>query len=175
MVIELDGRGLEKPLRTGEVDLVVDERDDDQPEPSGRGIAVHLLRRDPYRVVALPAVARTLHGPRSLAGVRWVASPANTACDFPLQRLARLGRFEPDVAHICSYFPSILALVMAGEGVSIIPELALGDARGVEACSIAGLGARKLFAIQRTSRRGTEPAVDAAVNALRHGPRAPLA
>lgn len=52
-----------------------------------------------------------------------------------------------------------------------IPELALCDASSVAACPITGLGARKLLALQRTSRRGTEPAVDAVVSALRQRPR----
>jgi DNA-binding transcriptional LysR family regulator len=166
MVIELDGRGVDKALRTGEVDLVIDERDEDQPEPNARGVAVHLLRRDPYRIVAPSTIARTLHGASSLAGLRWVAAPDETVCEVAMRRIARLGKFEPAVAHVCTYFPSILALVAAGEGVAVIPELALGDARTVEARAIAGLGARKLFALQRTSKRGTEPAVDAVVRAL---------
>ena len=65
----------------------------------------------------------------------------------------------------------MLALVAAGEGVAIVPELALCDASAVAACPITGLGARKLLALQRTSRRGTEPAVDAVVSALRQRPR----
>jgi DNA-binding transcriptional LysR family regulator len=77
------------------------------------------------------------------------------------------------VAHVCKEFPSVLALVAAGEGIAIVPELALGDAHAVEPCRIAGLSARELLAMQRTSRRGTEPAVDAVIHALHQPPRAP--
>lgn len=167
MVIELDGQGVGPALRTGEVDLVVDERDEGEPEPAARGIATHLLRRDPYHIVAPSTIARTLRSVGALAGQRWVAAPAGTACHGALQRLARRGRFEPDVAHQCKEFPSVLALVAAGEGVAIVPDLALCDASAVEPCPITGLGARMLLAMQRTSRRGTEPAVDAVVSALR--------
>jgi len=127
---------------------------------------VRLLRRDPYFVVAPSGIARTLRGPKSLAGLRWVAPPEGTACYFALRRLAKRGKFEPEVAHVCKEFPSVLALVAAGEGVAIIPELAMVDARSVEACAMPGLGARKLLAIQRVSKRGTEPAVDAVASAL---------
>lgn len=168
MVIELDGQGVGAALRTGEVDLVVDELDEGDPDPSPRGIAIHLLRRDPYHIVAPATLARTLRSARALAGQRWVAAPPGTACHAALLRLARRGRFEPDVAHLCKEFPSVLALVAAGEGVAIVPDLALCDASAVERCPITGLGARKLLAMQRTSRRGTEPAVDAVVSALRH-------
>ena len=171
MVIELDGQGVGAALRTGEVDLVVDERDDGEPEPGTRGIAIHLLRRDPYHIVAPSTIARTLRGVEALATQRWVAAPAGTACHAALLRLARRGRFEPDIAHLCKEFPSVLALVAAGEGVAIVPELALCDASAAAACPITGLGARKLLALQRTSRRGTEPAVDAVVSALRQRPR----
>ncbi|WP_394827067.1 LysR family transcriptional regulator [Pendulispora albinea] len=170
MVIELHGIGVERALRTGEVDLVVEERDDDEPEPIASGIAVRLFRRDPYFVVAPSSIARTLQTPKSLAGLRWVAAPENTACDYALQRLAKRGKFEPDIAHVIKEFPAIFALVAAGEGVAIIPELGLGDARGVEPCPIPDFGARKLFLLQRTSKRGTEPAVDAVASALSRKP-----
>jgi DNA-binding transcriptional LysR family regulator len=117
--------------------------------------------------VAPSTIARTLRSVAALAGQRWVAAPAGTACHAALQRLARRARFEPDVAHLCKEFPSVLALVAAGEGVAIVPELALCDSSAAEPCPIAGLGARLLLAMQRTSRRGTEPAVDAVVSALR--------
>jgi DNA-binding transcriptional LysR family regulator len=166
MVIEFDALGVEKPLRTGEVDLIIDERDDDQPEPNAGGIAVRLLRRDPYSVVAPPGIARTIRTAKALARMRWVAPPEGTACAFALRRLAKRRRFEPMVAHVCKEFPSVLALAAAGEGLAIVPELALVDARSLEPCPLTDLGARRLLAIQRVSRRGTEPAVDAVVAAL---------
>jgi DNA-binding transcriptional LysR family regulator len=171
MVIELDGRGVGPALRTGEVDLVVDECDDDPLAPVARGTVTHLLHHDPYHVVAPSTIASTLRRPGALAGQRWVTSPEGTACHAALARLARRGRFEPDVAHVCKEFPSVLALVAAGEGIAIVPDLALGDIRAAKPCPITGLGARKLLAIQRTSRRGTEPAVDAVVHALREALR----
>ena len=166
-VIELDGPGVIRALRTGEVDLVVDERDEQAEDPGGRGLAVHLLRRDPYRVVAPVSLARTLRTPRALAGVPWIGAPPHTACHAAMQRLARRAGGKLELAHVCREFPSVLALVAAGEGVAILPELALQDARGVEPCPIDGLGARKLICIQRSSQRGTEPAVDAVVRVLR--------
>ncbi|WP_394841345.1 LysR family transcriptional regulator [Pendulispora brunnea] len=170
MVIELYGAGVDKSLRTGEIDLMLDECDDDQEEPSAAGIEVRTLRRDPYFVVASASLARELRTPKALAAQRWIAAPEGTSLDLALQRLAKRGKFEPIVAHVCKEFPSVLALVAAGEGVAIVPELALVDARGVEPCPIAGLGARKLLAIQRVSKRGTEPAVDAVVRALMRKP-----
>jgi len=170
MVIELYGLGVEKSLRTGEIDLMLDESDDDQDEPSAAGIAVRQLRRDPYYVIASPTIARELDTPKALAAQRWIAAPEGTSLDLALRRLAKRGKFEPTVAHVCKEFPSVLALVAAGEGVAIVPELALVDARGVEPCPLTGLGARKLLAIQRVSKRGTEPAVDAVVQALTRKP-----
>jgi DNA-binding transcriptional LysR family regulator len=172
MVLELHGRGVGPALRTGEVDLVVDECDDEPIAPTGRGTVTHLLRRDPYHVIAPSTIARTLRSPGALADQRWIAAPDGTACHAALGRLARRARFEPIVAHVCAEFPSVLALVAAGEGVAIVPELALGDARMAEPCAIAGLGARKLLAIQRSSPRGTEPVVDAVVQVLRQVLRA---
>lgn len=167
MVIELEGRGAGPALRVGEVDLVLAECDDEPVESSGRATVTHLLRREPYHVVAPSTVARSLRSVAALATQRWIASPEGTASGAALQRLARRGKFTVDIAHMCEEFPSVLALVAAGEGIAIVPELALGDLRAAEPCAITGLGARKLLAIQRTSRRGTEPAVDAVVGVLR--------
>jgi hypothetical protein len=42
----------------------------------------------------------------------------------------------------------------------------MADAGAVEACPIDGLGTRDLYLLQRTTARGTAPAVDAVVDAL---------
>ncbi len=167
MIIELTGAAIENALRAGEVDLVIDERDDDQPDPSTRATAVQLIRRDPYCVVAPSPLARTLRRLRDLHSARWITGPKTGACHAALERLARRAKLTPQLAHVCLELPSVLALVAAGEGLAILPELALHDARAVEPCAISGLGARRRLAIQRTSQRGaTEPAVDAVVRAL---------
>ena len=87
MIIELTGAAIENALRAGEVDLVIDERDDDQPDPSTRATAVQLIRRDPYCVVAPSPLARTLRRLRDLHSARWITGPKTGACHAALERL----------------------------------------------------------------------------------------
>ncbi len=166
LVTEMWGAGVLAALRAREVDLVIDDRDESSPPPHSPTIAVRLLLREPYYVVASAAVARTLRTFRQLAAQRWVVAPAPGACHAALARLAARARFEPRVAHVCLELPTVLALVRAGEGVAIVPALAMADAQAVEACPITRLGMRHLYLIQRTTSRGTEPAVDAVAEAL---------
>lgn len=183
MIVELygtGGAGVLTALRAGQVDVVIEDRDESlPPPPSSPSIRVRLLRREPYFIVGSPAVANALRSAataqgaafarsqlRKLARERWIASPEGTSCHAALRRLATRARFEPAVAHVCLEYPTVLALVRAGEGIAILPALAMGDAGAVEALPITGLGTRDLYIVQRTTARGTEPAVDAVVEAL---------
>jgi len=167
MVVELFGRRAESALRAGHVDLVIEERDESEPEARPASLTSTLLGRDPYRVVAADRVADALRTPRSLAGEPWIAAPDGASARVALDRLASRWGFAPKIAHVCLEFPSVLALVTAGEGIALVPELALADARGVTVCPVGRLGVRRLVAVQRSSSRGTEPAVEAVTRALR--------
>jgi DNA-binding transcriptional LysR family regulator len=166
MVVEMSGPGVLTALRAGHIDLVIDDRDESMPPAPSPTIATRLLRREPYFVVASAALAHRLRTRRQLAAQRWIDGPEGSACRAALRRLAARARFEPQVAHVCLEFPSIVALVRAGEGIAIVPAPAMADAGAVETCAIGGLGTRDLYLIQRTTARGTAPAVDAVVDAL---------
>jgi len=166
MVVEMSGPGVLTELRAGRLDLVIDDRDEGSPPAPSPTIATRLLRREPYFVVASAALAHGLRTRRDLAAQRWIDGPDGSACRAALRRLATRMRFEPQIAHVCLEFPSILALVRAGEGIAIVPAPALTDAAAVETCPITGLGTRDLYLLQRTTPRGTSPAVDSVVDAL---------
>jgi DNA-binding transcriptional LysR family regulator len=166
IVVEMSGAGVLAALRAREVDLVFDDRDESSPPVPSPSIAARLLLREPYSIVAPPATASALRSLRQLAAQRWVAAPRATACHDALTRLAARARFEPEIAHICLEFPTTLELVRAGEGIAVLPALAIADAHGVSASPITGLGMRHLYLMQRTTRGGTEPAVDAVAEAI---------
>jgi DNA-binding transcriptional LysR family regulator len=166
IVVEMWGPGVLTALRAREIDVVFDDRDESDPPPTSPTVAARLLLREPYFIVAPPKAARELRSLRQLAGQRWIAAPRDSACGQALTRLAERGRFEPQLAHICLEFPTTLELVRAGEGIAMIPALAIASATGVEASPISGLGMRHLYLMQRTSRGRTEPAVDAVVEAI---------
>jgi DNA-binding transcriptional LysR family regulator len=166
MVVEMSGAGVLAALRARQVDLAIDDRDESSPPPHGATLAARLLLREPYFVVASTALAPGLRTLRQLAAQRWIAAPEPAACHGALLRLAARARFEPQIAHVCLELPTVLALVRAGEGVAIVPALALADAQGAAVCPIRRLGMRHLYLVQRTTSRGTEPAVDAVAEVL---------
>jgi len=166
LVVEMYGAGVLGALRAREIDLVIDDRDESSPPPHSPTIVARLLLREPYFVVASAGLARSLRTLRQLADQRWISPPEPAACHAALRRLAARARFEPRIAHVCLELPTVLALVRAGEGIALVPALAMADAQAVEACPISRLGMRHLYLVQRTTSRGTEPAVDAVAEAL---------
>ncbi len=165
-VVELSGHQSDQALRTGSIDLVIDEQDGEIAAVSRRGVHTELIQVDPYRIVAPYGYGRKTRTIKQALGNDWIAAPVGAACRMALDRLCREHEVTPRIVHTCLEFPAVLALVAAGEGVAIVPTLALFGSDKVDQCRISGLGSRHLVTVQRTSRRGTEPAVDAVINAL---------
>jgi DNA-binding transcriptional LysR family regulator len=165
-VVELHGESAERALRTGAVDLVIAEADAARPTAASRALRHELLQVDPYRVLVPPqwrTVARTAG---ALLAQPWIAGPPDYATYHALQRLAAKHHTTAQIAHTCLEFPALIALVEVGEGSGIIPMLALKDVRTAHIVELPQLGARHLLTVQRSSRQGTEPTVDAVIAAL---------
>ncbi|MBP2702559.1 LysR family transcriptional regulator [Microbispora sp. RL4-1S] len=154
VIRELLGPGAMRELRLGGVDLVVAERDTSRPAGSPPSISRHALLDDEYRIVAPPAWASTVRTVADLAELPWVAGLPDQACGQALERLAQLHGFTPRRAHVIGEFPPVLALVAAGQGVAIVPSLALLDVPPgeVEVTRVRGVGARRIEALTRVSR-----------------------
>jgi DNA-binding transcriptional LysR family regulator len=165
-IVELHGDSADRALRTGAVDLVIAEADDAH-VVSARGLKHELLQVDPYRVLVPPQWRTVTRTAKALLAQPWVAGPPDYATRHALLRLAARHRTTPHIAHTCLEFPALIALVEAGEGSGIIPMLALKDVRTAHVVELAHLGARHLLTVQRSSRHGTEPTVDAVIAALR--------
>lgn len=145
------------------------ERDSDADERSLVGLAERPLLRDAYRVVVPLGWSDTadddiLTGP-------WIAAPTGSAARAALDRLAR-ARGGPafSVAHECLEFPATLALVGAGLGAALVPDLALTQTPhdGVRVHRGAlDPGARVLTLAHRTGRNEPTPVVHALVVELR--------
>jgi DNA-binding transcriptional LysR family regulator len=170
-IVETSGEGSLRALRSGEVDLVIDEVDRSGVHPvrdePARGLVTHVLRNDPYQLVVPAGWGKDIRTLGDALTEPWIAAPLNSACRDAFARLCLKHKVAPKIAHTCLEFPAVLALVEAREGVALIPTIALSDKPSVDVCKVKGLGSRDLVAYQRTSRRGTEPAVDAVIAALR--------
>jgi DNA-binding transcriptional LysR family regulator len=153
-------------LREGDADIVLLERDEDADTHVPRGQRDVVLLEEPWRVV-LPSSVATPTQLSDLAGVTWLAAEAGTAAARALSRVAAaLGPVT--TRHVYYDFDVALALIAAGQGVGMLPALALqGELPdGVTVATVPGLGSRRLVARHRATRREPGPAVVAVVEEL---------
>ncbi|WP_425955507.1 LysR family transcriptional regulator [Xylanimonas sp. McL0601] len=171
--VQLDIREAEpaesvRKLRAGDLDVVVLERDSEMNNPAPKGSQDVPLLDEPWRLV-IPAGTAAPEQVRDLARLTFVASETGTAADRALQRLARSLGTTIATCHSTYDFDTTLALVAAGQGVALLPALALEGGAYSESLRIvrlAGLGERQLFVRHRSSRHEPGPAVRAVVGVM---------
>jgi DNA-binding transcriptional LysR family regulator len=138
--IEVRLEQLEEPeamrrLRSGDLDLAVVYRVR-QPAENGRELGAEgfdevYLGNDPYRVALPPAhrlSRRRAVRLADLARERFIAPPAERfllTYRTLLERLCADAGFEPDIVHLVNDITVGRALVAAGLGIAVLPELAL--------------------------------------------------
>ena len=129
VITERYGPAAVADLRLGDLDIVVTEYDAASPAPAEAGLGLRHLAFDPYLLVIPPDWQARPRSLRDLAGRPWVAGPPGTACDHALRRLASEAAIAIPAGDVCVEFPSVLALVAAGRGAAIIPQMTLGQPR----------------------------------------------
>ena len=155
-------------LREGDVDIALLERDEDADTHVPRGVRDIVLVEEPWRLVLPTGMAL----PTRLDDVRdavWLGAEPGTAAARAVDRVAlALGR-RLRVRHQYYDFDVALALVAAGQGVAMLPAIALQGDRpdGVTVTTVPGLGSRRLVARHRATRREPGPAVRAVLDLLR--------
>jgi DNA-binding transcriptional LysR family regulator len=159
-------------LRLGDLDIVLTEYDAASPPPTEPGLALRHLTFDPYLLVIPPDWQITVRSLRDLAGRPWVAGPPGTACDQALRRLAAQADIAIPAGDVCVEFPSVLALVAAGRGAAIIPQLALAQAQAT-VCALPPLGGRHIAAWHQAGPAQPAPATASALDALARAGSAP--
>ena len=95
----------------------------------------------------------------------WIAGSPGTLCHTLIIRACEANGFTPRIRHYADDFGTVLALVAAGQGISLIPQLGLtGAPSGV---AITPLAARRRSSI--ACRKGTRrhPAIAAFADAIR--------
>ena len=155
-------------LRSGALDVLVSERYDDvAPAPFG-GLEEHRLMSEPL-LLMLPAGhpagdPAALH---ALADEPWIAGLAGTQFAAALDHACHAAGFAPRVAHRADDATLHHALVAAGLGIGLLPELACPGADGVRYARPDPAAPRRHVAA--LVRRGADrrPAVAATLEALR--------
>jgi DNA-binding transcriptional LysR family regulator len=163
MVTELDPAAVPAALRDRRLDVGLTQDYDVAPAPPTPELDdVPLLDETVYLAAPATMDAGSLTGVRDAA---WILASPGTLCHTVTLHVCRTAGFAPRARHHADDFATVLGLVAAGQGVSIVPRLAAADPP-------AGVRLVPLAIRRRTRiayRRGTavHPAVAAFVTAVR--------
>jgi len=169
-IVEDDQDDLLRRLRAGDLDLVILELDAEEPSRAlpARVTEIPLLD-EPWKVV-VPAGTITSTESIDLArlGLPWLGVAPSAAGAQALRRVRRTAGADVPTAHLYTETRTALALVAAGEGVALIPSLALQGVTqdGVETLDAPGLGMRRIV-LRRHEGRGVPHIVDVATTLIR--------
>ncbi|MBO0823515.1 MAG: LysR family transcriptional regulator [Actinobacteria bacterium] len=167
-VIELDPAEAPDALRSGALDIALVHEYDYAPAEPDPALATELLLDE---TIFLASSAGSLPAPdrtgvvRACSSLPWIAASPGTLCHLMTMRLCETAGFTPRIRHIADEFGAVLTLVAAGQGVALVPELALTDRPpGVD---LTTLEARRRTLIACRSGGSAHPAVAACAAALR--------
>jgi DNA-binding transcriptional LysR family regulator len=173
MVTELDPVAVPAALLDRRLDVALVHDYDIMPVDVGPALeAVPLLDETVFLAVPVGGAASGVDPIGAARQAAWIVGTPGTACHAVALQVCRAAGFVPLVRHHADDFGAVLALVAAGLGVSIVPELATAQLpAGVR---LAPLAARRRTWI--TYRRGAagHPAVAACVAAVTVATRAYL-
>ncbi|MDG4796304.1 LysR family transcriptional regulator [Micromonospora sp. WMMD1082] len=167
MVTELDPVAVPAALRDRRLDVALVHDYDIVPvEPDPALDSTPLL--DETVFIAVPA--GTEHDPagdpmRSVRDADWIVGSQGTLCHAVTLHACELAGFRPNVRHHADDFAAMLALVAAGQGVGLVPQLAVGQPPG--GVRLVPLTVRRRTRIAYRKGAGDHPAVAATVAALR--------
>jgi DNA-binding transcriptional LysR family regulator len=159
---DLDALG---DLRAGDTDLAIVQEYPGFPIERTRGLVHTALHADRLRLIGPPDMRPTVRL-RQLADARWLVNGTGTRCEQVTERLLRDAGIRPTIVGRVTDNETLLALVSAGHGATIVPELVLGGRRRGLTVARVDLGAtRTLLAVVRAgSAHGLAPLVDLLVS-----------
>jgi DNA-binding transcriptional LysR family regulator len=147
-----------RKVQSGELDLALVEQR--AGERLAKGLQRTVLANDPWRVVVPKSWAsRSI---KSLAAKVWISTFDDARADAFDALVVALGS-RPNVVHRCVEFPSVLALVKAGAGAAIVPQLAIDlfGTNDIAVINVPGLGSRTITFVHRSTRHEPSVAVQA--------------
>lgn len=166
MVTELDPVAVPDALRAGTLDVALTFVYDYVPDEHDPALeAEPLLEETIYLATASGRDDTAETGIRDWRDAPWIAGSPDTLCHTMVVRACQACGFTPRIRHHADDFSTVLALVEAGQGVSLIPELGLTGAPA--AVTLTPLAARRRSSI--AYRKGTRhhPAIAAFAAAIR--------
>jgi DNA-binding transcriptional LysR family regulator len=174
MVTELDPVAVPGAVRSGALDVALTSVYDYVPSQPDAAVGTEPLLEEPV-YLATADRART-----SIADCRdapWIAGSPDTLCHTMLVRACQACGFTPRIRHHADDFATVLALVAAGQGVSLVPQLGVTNAPS--GITLTSLTSRRRTCIAYRNGTRHHPVVSAFADAIRESaasfrlPRAP--
>ncbi|HTA01387.1 MAG TPA: LysR family transcriptional regulator [Streptosporangiaceae bacterium] len=167
-VTELDPAQAPDALHAGLLDVaLVHEYDYVPAEPDPGLVTRPVLTEAVYLASAahLAVTAGSSADPvRASRALPWIVGSPGTLCHLMAVRLCQAAGFTPRIRHYADDFAAVLMLVAAGQGVAVVPELALADSP--DGVRLAALSATRRTLIACRSGAQAHPAVGACVAAV---------
>jgi DNA-binding transcriptional LysR family regulator len=132
-----------RDLRLGDVDLALTQEYDGALAPRSDRLTYSPLLNDRLRLIAPPAHPASV-SLDDLAEIGWLVNGAGTRCEEATQRVLRDAGITARIAGRIADNQTLLALVVAGHGATIAPQLVIG--RGPNNFTVA----RKDLGVTRT-------------------------
>jgi len=173
MVTELDPVAAPEALRERRLDVALVHDYDIMPiEPDHTLDAVPLLDETVFLAVPAAGTDTNADPVGNARHTAWIVGSPGTACHAVALQVCRTAGFTPMVRHHADDFAAVLALVAAGQGVSLVPQLAAAPSPpGVR---LVPLTIRRRTRISYRRGATTHPAVAACVTAIRASTKAYL-
>jgi DNA-binding transcriptional LysR family regulator len=176
MVTELDPAAVPDALRSGTLDVALVHEYEFVPAPRDPALdseplleeAIYLASAGPAPAVGEDMGVEDKGGEGPVASHRdspWIMASLGTLCHTMAVRACQAAGFTPRVRHHADDFATVLALVAAGQGVALVPQLgAIGPPPGVV---LTELPARRRTRIAYRNGTRHHPPVAACIAAIR--------
>jgi DNA-binding transcriptional LysR family regulator len=178
-VTELDPADVPDALRSGTLDVALVHEYDYVPAEPDPALAteplldeaISLATADPDQPDATSDAATTLRADgrqdplRTCREQPWIIASPGTLCHLMAMRLCQAAGFTPRIRHHADDFAAVLTLVAAGQGVALVPQLALADRP--PGIALTALPARRRTLIAYRRGAAGHPAIAACAAALR--------
>ena len=155
-VTELDPAQAPAALHAGLLDIaLVHEYDYVPAEPDPALVTQPLLAEPVYLASAANPEAANAGSTDPVSASRalpWIVGSPGTLCHLMVVRLCQAAGFMPRIRHYADDFAAVLTLVAAGQGVAVVPELALADCPDGVALAALPATRRTLIACRRGSQ-----------------------
>jgi DNA-binding transcriptional LysR family regulator len=163
-VTELDPAEVPGALQAGTLDLALVHAYDYVPAAPDPALALEAVFDETIylAVAAGDAAAGEVAAQRAAP---WIVASPGTLCHLMTMRLCEDAGFGPRIRHYADDFAAVLALVAAGQGVAVVPALALADLPG--GVSLTPLAARRRTYVACRRGLAAHPAVAAGSAAVR--------